>query len=63
MAKPQCSSPERHGGADKQRRQSKQHGISEFGPLLLSNYPGAGFTPRFRYNNFRQILDSNPCGA
>ena len=36
---------------------------AEFGPLLLSNYPGAGFTPRFRYNNFRQILDSNPCGA
>lgn len=34
---------------------------AEYGPLLLSNYPGAGFTPRFRYNNFRQILDANPC--
>jgi hypothetical protein len=33
----------------------------EFGPLLLSNYPGAGFTPRFRYNNFRNVLDANPC--
>jgi hypothetical protein len=33
----------------------------EFGPLLLSTYPGAPFTPRFRYNNFRQILDANPC--
>ncbi len=34
---------------------------AEYGPLLLSNYPGAGFTPVFRYNNFRQILNSNPC--
>jgi hypothetical protein len=34
---------------------------AEYGPLLLSNYPGAGFTPRFRYNNFRQVLSTNPC--
>ncbi len=36
---------------------------AEYGPLLQSHYPGAGFTPRFRYNNFRQILNSNPCRA
>jgi hypothetical protein len=34
---------------------------AEFGPLLLSNYMGAGFMPVFRYNNFRQILNTNPC--
>ena len=34
---------------------------AEYGPLLLSNYPGNGFVPVFRYNNFRQILNSNPC--
>ena len=36
---------------------------AEFGPLLQSVYPGNGFVPLFRYNNFRQILDSNPCPA
>jgi hypothetical protein len=36
---------------------------AEFGPLLQSTYPGAGFTPFLRYNNFRQILSSNPCPA
>ena len=36
---------------------------TEFGDLLLSNYPGAGFVPVFRYNNFRRILNSNPCPA
>jgi hypothetical protein len=35
----------------------------EFGDLLLSTYPSAPFTPRFRYNNFRQILSTNPCRA
>jgi hypothetical protein len=34
---------------------------AEYGQLLLSNYMGAGFMPVFRYNNFRQILNSNPC--
>jgi len=34
---------------------------AEYGPLLLSNYPGAGFTPILRFNNFRQVLDHNPC--
>jgi len=34
---------------------------AEFGPLLQSVYPGNGFVPVFRYNNFRQILDANPC--
>jgi hypothetical protein len=34
---------------------------TEFGPLLQSVYPGAGFTPVFRYNNFRRIMSSNPC--
>jgi hypothetical protein len=36
---------------------------AEYGPLLLSNYPGNGFVPVFRYNNFRQILNTNPCRA
>ena len=36
---------------------------AEFGDLLLSTYPGAGTTPRFRYNNFRRILNTNPCRA
>jgi hypothetical protein len=36
---------------------------TEFGDLLLSNYPGAGFTPVFRYNNFRRVLNHNPCRA
>jgi len=37
---------------------------AEYGPLLLSTYAAAnsaGFTNR--YNNFRQILSSNPCPA
>ena len=34
---------------------------AEFGPLLQSNYPGNNFMPVFRYNNFRQILGTNPC--
>jgi hypothetical protein len=36
---------------------------AEFGDLLLSNYPGNGFVPVFRYNNFRRILSNNPCRA
>ncbi|HMI98261.1 MAG TPA: hypothetical protein VK488_00335 [Gaiellaceae bacterium] len=34
---------------------------AEFGPLLLSLYPNVGFVPLHRYNNFRQILSTNPC--
>ncbi len=34
---------------------------AEFGPLLFSDYPGPGFTPIHRTNNFRRILSSNPC--
>jgi hypothetical protein len=36
---------------------------AEFGPLLFSVYPGGGFTPINRTNNFRNALDSNPCPA
>ncbi|HEY3184862.1 MAG TPA: hypothetical protein VGJ77_18625 [Gaiellaceae bacterium] len=36
---------------------------AEFGPLLQSVYPVAGFAPSFRYNNFRNILSTNPCPA
>jgi hypothetical protein len=36
---------------------------AEFGPLLQSVYPVAGFVPSFRYNNFRNILSTNPCPA
>jgi len=34
---------------------------AEFGPLLTSVYPAANGQPSYRYNNFRQILSSNPC--
>jgi hypothetical protein len=34
---------------------------AEYGALLTSLYPGPGFVPRFRINNFRRILSSNPC--
>ena len=36
---------------------------AEYGGLLLSNYPAAGFTITQRYNNFRNVLGSNPCPA
>ena len=32
-----------------------------FGALLTSTYPGPGFQPIQRINNFRQVLSSNPC--
>jgi hypothetical protein len=34
---------------------------AEFGPLLASAYPAANGQPTFRYNNFRNVLSSNPC--
>jgi hypothetical protein len=36
---------------------------SEFGPLLSLTYPGPGFTPIHRFNNFRQVLSDNACPA
>jgi hypothetical protein len=33
----------------------------EYGPLLQLMYPGAGNTPIFLYNDFRQVLSFNPC--
>jgi len=36
---------------------------AEYGGLLLSNYPAAGFTITQRYNNFRNVLGTNPCPA
>jgi hypothetical protein len=36
---------------------------AEYGPLLFSFYPGPNPATRTRANNFRQILDSNPCPA
>jgi hypothetical protein len=33
----------------------------EFGSLLLSAYPAANGQPTLRYNNFRNVLSSNPC--
>ena len=36
---------------------------TEYGPLLVSAYPAAGGVPSFRYNNFRNVLSSNPCPA
>jgi hypothetical protein len=34
---------------------------AEFGPLLFLDYPGPGFTPIHRTNDFRQVMSSNPC--
>jgi hypothetical protein len=34
---------------------------AEYGPLLRLTYPGPGFTPVTRINNFRQVLAHNPC--
>ncbi len=36
---------------------------AEYGPLLSLAYPAANGQPTFRYNNFRNILGSNPCPA
>jgi hypothetical protein len=36
---------------------------AEYGPLLNLAYPGASGQPSFRFNNFRNILPSNPCSA
>jgi hypothetical protein len=36
---------------------------AEFGPLLFSFYPNPNPAIRLRTNNFRNILDSNPCPA
>jgi len=33
---------------------------AEYGPLLQLVYPGPGFQPTFRYNDFRQVIE-NPC--
>jgi hypothetical protein len=34
---------------------------TEFGPLLTSAYPAANGQPTLRFNNFRNVLGSNPC--
>jgi hypothetical protein len=34
---------------------------AEFGPLLFLDYPGPGFTPIHRTNDFRNVLANNPC--
>jgi hypothetical protein len=36
---------------------------AEFGPLLFLDYPGPGFTPIHRTNDFRRVLNNNPCRA
>jgi hypothetical protein len=36
---------------------------AEYGGLLLSNYPAAGLKITQRFNNFRNVLDNNPCPA
>jgi hypothetical protein len=36
---------------------------AQYGTLLNSTYTGGGGAPTTRYNNFRQILSSNPCKA
>jgi hypothetical protein len=34
---------------------------AEYGPLLFLDYPGPGFTPIHRTNDFRRVLSNNPC--
>jgi hypothetical protein len=34
---------------------------TEFGPLLTSVYPGPTGNPITRINNFRRVLNHNPC--
>jgi len=34
---------------------------SEYGPLLPLGYPAVGGVPTFRFNNFRRVLNNNPC--
>jgi hypothetical protein len=34
---------------------------AEYGPLLFLTYPGPGFAPIHRTNDFRRVLSSNPC--
>jgi len=34
---------------------------AEFGPLLTLTYPGPTGTPVNRINNFRNVLNHNPC--
>ena len=55
----------RFGGTRLKETTSTFGGTStaEFGPLLQSVYPTAPFVPVFRYNNFRNVLGSNPCPA
>lgn len=36
---------------------------AEYGDLMQSVYPGVGYVPTFRYNNYRQILSDNPCST
>jgi hypothetical protein len=36
---------------------------AEYGGLLLLNYPAAGNTVTQRFNDFRQVLNHNPCPA
>lgn len=36
---------------------------TEYGPLLELAYPAAGGLPTFRYNDFRRVLDNNPCST
>ena len=36
---------------------------AEYGGLLASGYPAANGQPSFRYNNFRNVLNSNPCAS
>lgn len=36
---------------------------TEFGNLLATTYPGGNGLPTMRYNNFRRVLNLNPCPA
>jgi hypothetical protein len=35
--------------------------VTEYGPILKTLYPGVGNTPVYKFNNFHQTLNNNPC--
>ena len=51
------------GGANLPNVEHDFGGVSkaEFGRLLQLAYPGTGGTARLSFNDFRRVLDSNPC--
>jgi hypothetical protein len=56
-----CAWAEGGAGIDNATNTFGGTSTAEFGPLLTLLYPGPGFVPVHRINNFRNVLSSNPC--